>query len=101
MFFGAVADNIANRANAWNQAQPVGGDDEEEDRGRPREELGRILAGYAFRQIVQRFDGELHDVLNAGGDFLHAGRGQKRQNDQHNVDDDGHQNRVGQPTGQR
>ena len=62
----------ADRADAGNQADPVGGEDEDEDRGEePERLLHQVRADDALEQPVDAFDEPLEQVLRAARDLRH------------------------------
>ena len=69
----AVSMSPADRADAGDQADPVGGKDEDEDRGEePERPLDQMAADDALEKPVEAFHQPLQEVLRAARHLVHA-----------------------------
>ena len=78
----------SDRADTGNQAEPVRGEDEDEDRAEePECPLHQMGSDDAFQKTVETFDEPLQEVLRAVGHLLHAPRGDLREDDEDQRDE--------------
>ena len=85
----------ADGADSGNQPDPVGGEDEDEDRAEePERPLHQVRADDAFEQPVDAFDQPLEKVLRAARDLRHPPGRHLREDDQAGGDDPRHDHRV-------
>src|SRR5262249_60392059 len=65
----------SNRGDPGNEADPVGGENEDEDgREKPERALAQLGADDALQEIVQPADEPLQEVLGTFGNALHVAR---------------------------
>ena len=89
-------------AHAGDQADPVGGEDEEEERPKePERLLHEVRADDALEQPVETFDQPFQQVLRARGDLGHAPRRHLREHDQAQRDDPRHDHGIGDREAER
>ena len=75
---------------------PVGGEDEDEDRAEePERPLHQVRPDDAFEQVVEAFDQPLEKVLRAAGHLRHPARRELREDDEADGDDPRDDHRVG------
>jgi hypothetical protein len=83
-------------AHSRNQANPVGGEDEDEDRGEePEGPLHEVRTNDAFEQVVEAFDHPLEKVLSAAGYLRHPARRDLSERDEADGDHPRNHHRVG------
>ena len=92
----------ADRADAGNQAHPVRGENEDEDRGEePERPPDQMRTDDAFEEAVEAFDEPLQEVLRAIRHLLHAPGRELREDDEAHGDDPGDEHGVGDREAER
>src|SRR5256885_4927723 len=71
------------RSESWDQAGPVGEQDEDEDgRKKPERPVHQVMPDDAVEKIVQTLDHPFPEILRSAGDFLHVTGGHLRKEDE-------------------
>ena len=92
----------ADRADAGNQADPVRGEDEDEDRAEePERPADQMRADDAFQKPVEAFDQPLQEILRSLRHLLHAPGRELRKDDEAHGDDPGDEHGVGDGKAER
>ncbi len=85
----------SDRADAWNEANPVGGENEDEDGGKePKRALDQVPADDALEQTEEAFHEPFQKVLRAAGNLRHASRCHLGEHDEAHGDDPRHDHGV-------
>ena len=85
----------SDRADAWNEADPVGGENEDEDGGKePERPLDQVPADDALEETVEAFHEPFQEVLRAARNLGHASRRQLGEHDEAEGDDPRHDHGI-------
>ena len=86
----------ADRADTWNQTDPVRGENEDEDAGEePERPVNQVPANDAFQETVEGLDEEFQEILRSVGHFLHGPGGDLGKEDEADGDDPHEDHGVG------